>query len=182
MDEQTLEIQSVGINGYDPALLETFCKYAALAVKNNSHDNPANCRFVLDGEEKHISVSFPQDFPAGGMREETDLAHFGGVSLAILTMTHFFDKKSAIQTEIGDGVDICFFDGEEDWLDPNFLQNENLHFVEISGILTETDQNSVEKRIKDKHKQISKGAKKNYPSSVIVTGFSNLQTVKELHK
>jgi hypothetical protein len=63
--------------------------------------------------------------------------------------------------------------------DLNFL--DNYHYVEISGILKESKSNTLNGRIKDKHKQIVEGGKEN-ESSVIVTLFSEPKTVKEIHR
>ena len=46
----------------------------------------------------------------------------------------------------------------------------------------ESKTNTLKGRIKDKHNQINKGGKRDKPSSVIVTLFSQPKTVKELHK
>jgi len=95
-------------------------------------------------------------------------------------MSVLMDYHYVEQTEIGDGVDYRFMKSEPKDDDLNFL--DEFHYVEISGILTESKTNTLKARLKDKHSQINRGGKNDKPSSVIVTLFELPKTVKEIHK
>ena len=113
------------------------------------------------------------------MKEDVDLANEGGVALAWFVMSVMLNYKYVEQSEIGDGVDYLFKEAVPGDDDLNFL--ENYHFVEVSGILQESKTNTIKQRLKDKHAQINRGKKRNEPSSVIVTLFSEPKTIKEIH-
>lgn len=158
-------------------------QWAIVALDKFHKDSNVKLKIINDTKEEEIYLKWDSGFSTAAMKEKIDMSHFGGVALAFFVMSVLFDYKYVEQSEIGTGVDYRFKIDEPDDDDLNFL--DDFHYVEISGILEESKTNTLIKRIKDKHDQISKGEKKyktSYnSSSVIVTLFSEPITVRELH-
>lgn len=154
-------------------------QWAAVALNRFHTNSNAPFSFVIDGKEEKILLSWDSEFSTAGMKEKNDMANHGGVSLAMFVMSVLMDYTYVEQSEIGDGVDYWFSKSEPKEEELNFLSD--YHFVEVSGILEESNTNNLVIRVRAKHKQIDAGGKRNETSSVIVTLFSEPRTVKEKH-
>ncbi len=154
-------------------------QWAAVALNKFHNASKANIVVINDNKSETLELKWDSDFSASAMVENVDMANHGGVALAFFLMSVLNDYDYVEQSEIGDGVDYRFKTHEPSDDDLNFLND--FHYVEISGILKETQTNTLKKRIKAKHEQIKRGAKKDKSSSVIVTLFSQPQTVREIH-
>ncbi|MFA6924826.1 MAG: hypothetical protein WC223_11310 [Bacteroidales bacterium] len=155
-------------------------QWAAVALDKYHNESTTTIEFSIDKEILKAKFNWDSNFSKAAMKENKDIANHGAVAMAMFVMSVLLDYGYAEQTEIGDGVDYRFMKKEPNDTDLNFLDNP--HYVEVSGILEESKTNTLKGRIKDKHKQIDNGAKRNEPSSVIVTLFSQLKTTKEKHK
>ncbi len=155
-------------------------QWAAVALNRFHKQSKAKIGFSIDNNFEEAWINWDSNFPDAGMREKTDMANHGGVGLAMFVMSVLLDYSYAEQSEIGDGVDYRFKKFEPNDDDLNFLKD--YHNVEVSGILEESTSNTLTGRIKSKHDQIDRGGRRNEPSSVIVTLFSEPKTVKESHK
>jgi hypothetical protein len=96
-----------------------------------------------------------------------DALSFGAEAIAIfacITHTDFDDIQRSIRKT---GID--YWLGYKD-ADPN-LPFQNSGRLEISGILSENEKNSVEKRVKEKLKQAEQSAKTTLPVYVVVVAF-----------
>lgn len=155
-------------------------QWAATALDRYHSDSKAEIEFYLDGILQKRILSWESDFSKAAMKEDKDMANHGGVALAMFVMSNLLDYCYVEQSEIGDGVDYRFMKAIPTDDDLNFLND--YHFVEVSGILEESKTNTLKGRVRDKHDQIKRGGKRDEPSSVIVTLFSNPITVKEIHK
>jgi hypothetical protein len=153
--------------------------WAAVGFDRYHQNSAAEIEFILDGKTSKVKLSWNSNFSKAAMKEDKDIANFGGVALAWFIMSVMFDFKYVEQTEIGDGVDYRFRMEEPDDDDLNFM--DDFHHVEVSGILEESKTNTLKARIKTKHQQIDRGGKRDMPSSVLVTLFSQPKTVKEIH-
>ena len=155
-------------------------QWAAVAFDKFHKGSKAIFKFSADSVLQEAIVEWDSSFSKSAMKEKIDMANHGGVAMAMFVMSVLLDYAYLEQSEIGDGVDYRFMKSEPDEDDLNFLNN--YHYAEVSGILEELGSNTLKKRIKDKHEQIKSGGKKDEPSSVIVTLFSEPITVKEIHK
>jgi len=173
---QTLE----RLKGPTLAQMETHIQWAACALDRFHEGSGVLFSFEIDGEKQQIQLEWDSDFSKAAMQEDKDMANNGGVALAWFLMSVMKGFGYVTQTVIGDGVDYCFKAEEPLEDDLNFLDFP--HYVEVSGILEESASNTIKKRLKQKHDQISRGNKKNQSSSVIVTLFNAPLTVKELHR
>lgn len=154
--------------------------WAATALDKYHKNSNAVFEFVIHGESRKAILSWNSEFSKVAMKENKDIANQGGVALAWFVMSVLLNYKYVEQTEIGDGVDYFFRESAPNDDELNFLDNN--HYVEVSGILKESETNTLKKRIKGKHNQISRGNKNENNSSVIVTLFSKPITVKEIHQ
>lgn len=154
--------------------------WAATAFNRYHKDSKAEIEILIHGVPRRILLTWDSDFSNVTMKEDKDIANHGAVAIAWFLMSVLLDYNYVEQSEIGDGVDYRFQKTEPNEDDLNFLNN--YHYVEISGILEESRTNTLQGRIKDKHKQINRGGKCNEPSSVIVTLFNTPITIKEIHK
>jgi hypothetical protein len=154
-------------------------QWAAVALDKFHIDSKAKIKITNEKKEEFIFLHWDSKFSSAAMKENVDMANHGGVAIAFFIMSVLSDYKYVEQSEIGDGVDYRFKNDEPNDDDLNFL--DDFHYVEVSGILQESKTNTLKKRIKTKHDQIKKGRKKDKSSSVIVTLFSEPQTVREIH-
>lgn len=154
-------------------------QWAAVALDKFHSSSKAKIKVTNEKTEEVISLNWDSDFSSAAMKENIDMANHGGVAIAFFLMSILSGYKYVEQTEIGDGVDYRFKINEPNDDDLNFLDDD--HYVEVSGILKESDTNTLKKRIKTKHDQIKKGRKRDKSSSVIVTLFSEPHTVREIH-
>jgi hypothetical protein len=180
MPQYNLEITKTKLTGPTNAQIESCNQWAATALDKFHSNSEADIVFDIHGILTNVKLVWDSKFSKAAMKEEKDMANHGGVALAWFVMSVLLDYGHVEQTEIGDGVDYRFIKNEPDDDDLNFMVN--FHYVEISGILQESRTNTLKGRIRDKHEQINRGGKRNEPSSVIVTLFSQPKTVKEIHK
>lgn len=180
MNQYNLDAIKMKLTGPTIAQIETCNQWAVTALDKYHLNSEANVVFEIHGITTNVKLLWDSNFSKAAMKEEKDMANHGGVALAWFAMSVLLDYGYVEQTEIGEGVDYRFMKEEPDDDDLNFM--DNFHYVEISGILQESKTNTLKGRIKDKHEQINRGLKRNEPSSVIVTLFSQPKTVKEIHK
>lgn len=168
------------LKGPTSAQIESCNQWAATALDKFHQGSKALASFEIDGVVQETNLQWNSNFSKAAMREEKDMANHGGVAFAWFLMSVILDYGYVEQTEIGDGVDYRFMKTEPSDDDLNFM--EEFHYAEISGILQESKNNTIKKRIKEKHEQINRGGKRDKESSVIVTLFSTPITIKEAHK
>ena len=180
MKEFHLGITTEKLKGPTKEQIISHNQWAATAFDKFHSDSKALIEFDIDGVVTRTNLNWSSEFSKAAMREEIDMANHGGVAMAWFVMSVLRDYTYVEQSEIGDGVDYRFRTEEPADDDLNFL--DDYHYVEISGILQESETNTLKGRIKSKHDQINKGGKRDKPSSVIVTLFSVPKTVKEIHK
>ena len=180
MTEYHLNLTKEKLSGPTIAQIESYNQWAATALDKFHNNSEAEIEFEINGALTKSKLIWNSNFSKAAMKEDIDMANFGGVALAWFIMSVLLDYNYVEQTEIGDGVDYRFKKEEPDDDDLNFMCD--FHYVEISGILLESKTNTLKGRIKDKHEQIKRGGKRNESSSVIVTLFSTPKIVKEIHK
>lgn len=180
MNQYHLDTTKTKLTGTTTAQIDSCNQWAATALDKYHSNSKADIVFDIHCISTKAKLVWNSNFSKAAMKEEKDMANHGGVALAWFAMSVLLDYVYVEQTEIGDGVDYRFMKEEPDDDDLNFMGN--FHYVEISGILQESKTNTLKGRIKDKHEQINRGGKRNESSSVIVTLFSELKTVKEIHK
>jgi len=158
---------------------------AALALGLYHKNSTTSIKFKVDNNDfDEVLLEWDDTFPKGGWVEPKNIAEQGSVALGFFLMSILKDYRYVIQTIQGTGVDYLFKKNKPDEDNLNFLEikcDEGDHYVEISGILEETSSNTVAKRLKFKHQQISKGSRCSSPSSVIITLFKVPLTIKEIH-
>lgn len=174
-----LDITLENLKGPTEAQITCTNQWAATALDMFHKNSNADMEFEIDGASERINLRWDSNFPKSAMKEKIDRANHGGVALAWFVMSAILDYKYVEQSEIGDGVDYRFKKEEPSEDELNFI--DNVHYVEISGILEESATNTLERRIKEKHDQIGRGKKNDKSSSVIVTLFKKPKTVKEKH-
>jgi len=180
MEKYHLDTTKVKLKGPTQEQIITYNQWAATALDKYHSNSIAEIEFSIDGAETKAILEWDSNFSKAAMKEKKDMANHGGVAMAWFVMSVLKEFNYVEQSEIGDGVDYRFKTEEPDDDDLNFL--DNFHYVEISGILEESNTNTLQGRIKDKHAQIEKGYKKDKESSVLVTLFKTPRTVKEIHK
>jgi hypothetical protein len=180
MQKYHLDLTKNKLAGPTIAQIESCNQWAATALDKFHNNSEAEMEYEIDGNSAKSKLAWNSNFSKVAMKEEKDMANFGGVALAWFIMSVLLDYKYVEQTEIGDGVDYRFKKEEPDDNDLNFMSG--FHYIEISGILLESKTNTLKGRINDKHEQIKRGGKRNETSSVVVTLFSQPKIVKEIHK
>jgi hypothetical protein len=180
MERLHLDLTKTKLKGPTQGQIVTCNQWAATAFDKFHTDSNAEIEFIIDGKNIKAILEWDSNFSKSAMKEKTDMANHGAVAMAWFVMSVMQEFTYVEQSEIGDGVDYRFKSVEPDDDDLNFL--DDYHYVEISGILEESKTNTLQGRIKDKHKQISRGGKKDKVSSVIVTLFKTPTAVKEIHK
>jgi hypothetical protein len=180
LQEFHLDVVKEKLKGPTEAQIISYNQWAATALDKFHTDSTAVVHFDIEGEISEVRLNWDSGFSKAAMREKKDMANFGGVAMAFFVMSVLKDYSYVEQTEIGDGVDYRFKMQEPSDDDLNFLND--YHFVEISGILEESQTNTLSRRIKEKHSQIDSGEKHNEASSVIVTLFNQPKIVKEIHR
>jgi hypothetical protein len=179
MEKYHLDFVKEKLSGPTKAQISFHNQWAITGLDRYHTNSEAECLFDIDGQTSAVKLSWDSNFSKATMKEDKDIANHGGVAMAWFVMSILLDYSYVEQSEIGDGVDYRFKQSEPDDDDLNFL--DDFHYVEVSGILQESQTNTLKGRIKDKHEQIRKGGKRDKPSSVVVTLFSKPKTVKELH-
>ncbi|MET2983994.1 hypothetical protein [Aureibaculum conchae] len=179
MKEHNLEETVQKLRGPSKEQIIVGNQWAAVALDKFHINSRARIKIVNKKVEEEIILTWNSDFPSAAMKENVDMANHGGVAIAFFLMSTLSDYKYVEQSEIGDGVDYRFKINEPKDDDLNFL--DDFHYVEVSGILQESPTNTLKRRVKNKHDQIKKGRKRDKSSSVIVTLFSEPQTVREIH-
>jgi len=139
----------------------------------------ARFEFDIDGVQHSSKITWDSAFSRAAMQERVDMAHYGGVALAMFLMAVCLDYGYVEQTEIGEGTDYRFTKDPPADDDLNFMQAG--HYVEVSALLEESQSNTLYGRIKDKHEQIRRGRGVKKDASVIVTLFRQPKTIKEAH-
>jgi hypothetical protein len=167
------------LNGPTQAQITHHNQWAAVALDRFHKDSKAVLKMEVDGHQDQIELNWDSNFSKSAMKEDVYMASFGGEALAMFVMAVICGYRHAGQTEIGTGVDYWFMETEPSDDSLNFLQD--YHYVEVSGILKETETNRLRDRVNKKHKQISRGSAQG-KSSVLVTLFSEPKTVKEIHQ
>jgi hypothetical protein len=175
-----LDLTNSKLRGPTPEQIIVHNQWAATAFDKFHNDSKAEIEFDIDGIVTKAEFEWNSIFSKSAMKEDKDIANHGAVAMAWFLMSVLEGYAYVEQTEIGEGVDYRFRISEPSDDELNFLND--YHYVEISGILEESRTNTLEGRIKDKHAQISRGSRRDEPSSVIVTLFSHPKTVKEVHK
>jgi len=154
-------------------------QWAAVAFNKFHQNSKTKISISIDGDIEVAIIKWDSNFSDSAMKEKIDMANHGGVAMALFLMSVLLKYGYVEQSEIGDGVDYRFKKDEPGDDNLNFF--DDFHYVEISGVLTESTTNTLKGRLKIKHNQIIKGGKSDKPSSVIVTLFSEPKTVKEHH-
>ncbi|MGQ3012134.1 MAG: hypothetical protein ACT6QS_00370 [Flavobacteriales bacterium] len=180
MQNYHLDNTKIKLFGPTSAQIDTCNQWAAVALDKFHTNSEADFDFELQGVSTKIKITWNSNFSKAAMKEETEMANHGGVALAWFVMSTLLDYSYVEQSEIGDGVDYRFKKSIPDDDDLNFM--DDFHYVEISGILQESKNNTLKKRISTKHSQIKKGRQHDKPSSIIVTLFSHPKTIKKEHK
>lgn len=180
MTSYHLDITQAKLSGPTKEQIIVHNQWAATGFDRYHKDSKAVIEFDIDGTVTEANLTWDSSFSKAAMKEDKDIANHGGVAMAWFVMSVLQNFGYVEQTEIGDGVDYRFRKEEPADDDLNFL--DDYHHVEVSGILQESKTNTLKGRIKDKHDQIRKGGKRDKPSSIIVTLFSQPKTVKETHK
>ncbi|MDP2235026.1 MAG: hypothetical protein Q8J88_01210 [Bacteroidales bacterium] len=139
----------------------------------------AKFKFSIDGTLHKTEIAWDSNFQKNASRDKRQLAENGAISFAWFLMSVLLDYSHLEQTEQKDGTDYFFMKEIPPEDDLNFLKNS--HYVEISGLLEEKGSNTLKKRLKDKHGQISRGRKADQPSSVIVSLIKFPNVIKDLH-
>jgi hypothetical protein len=180
MEEYHLDLTIENLNGPTREQIKVQNCWAVTALDRYHKNSKAKMEFNIHGENIKAILNWDSNFSKSAMREDKDIANQGAVAMAWFVMAVLLKYPYVEQTHIGEGVDYLFKETEPNDDDLNFLGD--YHYVEVSGILEESKTNTLKGRIKDKHKQIDRGGKRNEPSSVVVTLFSEPRTVKEIHK
>lgn len=179
MIEYNLDLTNGKLAGPTSAQIISNNQWAATAFDRYHTDSKAVVEFEIDGTTSKVGLSWDSKFSKAAMNEDKDMANHGDVAMAWFIMSVLLGYGYVEQSEIGDGVDYRFMKAEPADDDLNFL--DDYHYIEVSGILQESKTNTLNGRIKEKHAQIIRSGKRDKPSSVIVTLFSEPKTVKEIH-
>lgn len=180
MEELNLSQTIYKLKGPSREHLIVHNQWAAVGLDKFHENSTAEFEFIIDGESLKYKLTWDSDFSKATMKEDVDIANHGAVAMAWFVMAVLLDYNYVEQTEIGDGVDYRFMKNEPDDDDLNFLVD--YHNVEVSGILINSETNTLARRIREKHEQITRGGKRDDTSSVIITLFCEPKTVKETHR
>ena len=179
MEELHLKHTLEKLQGPPPEQIIVHNYWAATALDRFHQHSKAEMEFSIEGSVRTVNLSWDSDFSKAAMKEDVDIANHGGVGVAWFVMSVLLEYGYVEQSEIGDGVDYRFLKAEPSEDNFNFLEDH--HYIEVSGILEESSSNTLKRRIREKHEQISKGSKKDKSSSIVITLFSQPKTVKEFH-
>lgn len=185
MEEYHLDLTKEKLTGPSPEHIALNNQWAAIAFNNYHENSSAEIEFSIHGETQKATLKWDSNFSTSTMKERIDMANHGGVAMAWFVMSVLLDYSYVEQSEIGEGTDYHFMKIPPADDELNFFSNDG-HYVEVSGILEESNTNTLRARVKSKHDQIDRGTARGTrtsddSSSVIVTLFSQPKTVKEIH-
>lgn len=158
MDYYHLDLVKQKLAGPTLSQISSHNQWAATGFDRFHSNSEAELVMEIDGQTSELKLSWDSNFSKAAMKENKDIANHGGVAMAWFVMSVILKYGYVEQSEIGDGVDYRFKQSEPEDDDLNFLND--YHYVEISGILQESQTNTLKGRIKDKHEQINRGKKR----------------------
>ncbi|MEP7268493.1 MAG: hypothetical protein ABI844_12770 [Saprospiraceae bacterium] len=156
-------------------------QWASVAFGKYHANNIVKIKLLVNEGNEHFQLKLESSFSKAAMKEEKYMAFHGAESLAWFLMSVLNGYKYLSQSEIGEGCDYRFYKDIPNDANLNFL-SEEFEFIEISGIMEESKTNTIRIRLKQKHLQLTKGTKRDEPSSIIVSLFKQPTIVKVKHK
>ena len=164
-----LEILRTGILGLTQEF-GSFCLQACtVCLENSNHLNGVSA-ILTETYPDNLQLNWTSIVDQQVIRNWKDLqeaTEYGATAIAILLVKELTEFNCIERSSKGLGFD--YWLGEED----NFGLFQNKAKLEISGILKETETNSLEIRTKIKENQTMKSAFLNMNAHICVTEFSN---------
>lgn len=167
----TLDLETLrnGILGLTPEF-GSFCLQACtVCLENSNHLNGVNAT-LTETYPDNLQLNWTSLVDQQVIRNWKDLqeaTEYGATAIAILLANELTEFNCIERSSKGLGFD--YWLGEED----NLGLFQNKAKLEISGILKETETNTLEGRTKTKENQTKKSAFLNMNAHICVTEFSN---------
>jgi hypothetical protein len=98
--------------------------------------------------------------------KEENTVEYGAICISVMLVKKYTDYTILEKSRYGDGID--YWLGKE-----NETPFKNSARIEISGILKETEQNTIKKRLEGKKKQTKQSDETRLPAYISIIEFSN---------
>lgn len=166
----TLEDLTDALIYFSPIQSQGFTENGIVALEHHKHTSI--CAMQLEGDFSDcVDLSWSTTVIKNGYKEKKKFTEKGAEAIAFLIATSYTDFEVVEEASIGTGFDYWLgYNEENENYDPDNFLNARL---EISGILKETPQNTIESRIKSKKEQTKPTDGTGLPAYISVIEFSN---------
>lgn len=160
------------IPGVSPTRRAFYREAAIVGLKRQGHSSGAQLKIAGDFEET-VQLIWEQDVEdviINSWRDEVQIAHFGAVGISLLLAKEFLGYQSFEEGVIGTGIDF--------WMGKGVFQKDYVSFIErearleVSGIFSEHEGNTVNMRVSRKKKQMKVSDHVNLVGWIVVVEFS----------
>jgi hypothetical protein len=171
MDSIDLLDVKKGFPGITKILCETYYEACMVCLHRCGHNECVKLDLKGDIDEI-ITLSWKNYYNDQIERSWKDehTVEYGAICISVMLVKKYTDYTILEKSRYGDGVD--YWLGKE-----NEVLFKNSARIEISGILRETEQNTVEKRFDIKKKQSNQSDKTQLPVYISIIEFSKLKAI-----
>ncbi len=167
-----LDRLSIGIMGLSPIICTHFMQACAECLDHHNHAEEISFS-KTNGPEKSYILSWgknPEDVKRG-LKDTQETTEWGATAIALLVAEEFSGCTIAERSKKGTGFDWWLGNDDDDF---GIFQNKAR--LEISGILEENKNNTIEKRIKEKIAQTKFSNSTGLKAHISVTDFKGPKT------
>lgn len=167
-----LERLKKGIMGLSPEICSFYMQACTICLETQNHktgvemlkSNDKKAKFTLNWKKN-------KDKTKKGWRDMQEATEYGATAIALLMAEKYSGFSSVERSAKGTGFD--YWLGEDDDIVGIF---QNKARLEISGILEESGNNTIENRVKSKIKQTERSNNLGLNAHICVTEFKNPKT------
>lgn len=167
-----LDVLFEEIPGISPTRRAFYREAAIVGLKRQGYSS--GIKLKVEGEfEEIVQLVWYQDIDntiVNSWRDEVQIAHFGAVGIALLLVKELLGFQSFEEGVIGTGIDF--------WMGKGVFQKDYVSFIErearleISGIISAQEGNTVNMRVGRKKKQMEVSDHVNLTGWIVVVEFS----------
>ena len=172
MRKLNLDILQEGLSGISPTRGAFYREAAIVALSRFGFQSGVILKIVGEIQDE-VCIEWTNDIEIealGSWRDELQIANFGAVGMALLLASNLLEFKNFEEGTIGTGID--FWISKKPFLEEEIAFYNREARLEVSGILSAKKGNTINMRIKQKKKQITKSDFLRLPGWIIVVEFS----------
>ncbi len=166
----TLEELDEAMTFFSPTQCKFLSENCIVALEHNAHVK--ECELDVVGDQKlKIPISWNSDVNKNGYKETKKFTEKGAEALSFFLALELTEYNQIEEAAIGTGIDywLGFDEDHEKYDELNFFQAR----LEVSGILTETPENNLNKRVREKKNQTKPTDGTGLPAYVSIVEFSS---------